>query len=59
MGTQVRSCPKCFRLMWIKEEQFEYLDESTIRVKCPHCRQMVRFTVVTQGATATGPKMGH
>jgi RNase P subunit RPR2 len=59
MTTQVRSCPKCFQLMWLKEEQYERLDETTIRGKCPHCGSLVRFSLVTEGANASGPKMGH
>lgn len=59
MGTQVRSCPKCFQLMWLKEDQIEVLDENTIRAKCPHCDTLVRVKLVTEGANATGPKMGH
>jgi len=59
MSTQVRSCPKCFQLMWLKPEQYEPLDERTVRTKCPHCGAAVRFKLVTEGSTATGPKMGH
>ncbi len=59
MGTQVRACPKCFKLMWVKEEQVEYLDDDTIRCTCPHCSESVRFKLVTQGSNADGPKMGH
>ncbi|MCP9451070.1 MAG: hypothetical protein NNA23_00130 [Nitrospira sp.] len=59
MSTQVRTCPKCFRLMWLKSEQYELVDDVTIRTKCPHCHATVRFTLITQGANATGPKMGH
>jgi len=59
MSTQVRSCPKCFQLMWLNEGQYEVLDEATVRTKCPHCGSTVRFQLVTTGANATGPKMGH
>lgn len=59
MGTQVRSCPKCFQLMWLKEDQFEFLDDNTVRARCPHCNQLVRVNLVTEGANSTGPKMGH
>lgn len=59
MTTQVRSCPKCFQLMWLTGEQYELLDETTIRATCPHCRSVVRFALVSQGANAAGPKMGH
>jgi len=59
MATQVRSCPKCFQLMWLKENDFEQLGEETIRATCPHCGSVVRFKLVTAGENATGPKMGH
>lgn len=59
MATQVRSCPKCFQLMWLKADQYEVLDAETVRSKCPHCGATVRFKLVSQGSTATGPKMGH
>jgi DNA-directed RNA polymerase subunit M/transcription elongation factor TFIIS len=59
MATQVRSCPKCSQLMWLREDQYEVLDEETLRSKCPHCGSAVRFKLVTVGENATGPKMGH
>lgn len=59
MATQVRSCPKCFQLMWLKPSEYESLDEETMRAKCPHCGSVVRFKLVSQGENATGPKMGH
>jgi RNase P subunit RPR2 len=59
MATQVRSCPNCFQLMWLKADQYEVLDEETLRTRCPHCGATVRFKLVSQGSTATGPKMGH
>jgi len=59
MTTQVRSCTKCFQLMWLTGEQYELLDETTVRAKCPHCGSAVRFALVSQGANAAGPKMGH
>lgn len=59
MATQVRSCPKCFQLMWLKQDEYEQLDEATIRVTCPHCGSAVRFKLVSEGANATGPKVGH
>lgn len=59
MATQVRSCPKCFQLMWLKHNEYEILDEETIRAKCPHCGSTVRFNLVSKGENATGPKMGH
>lgn len=59
MATQVRSCPKCFQLMWLRDDQYERLDEVTLRAKCPHCGSTVRLKLVSEGANATGPKMGH
>jgi RNase P subunit RPR2 len=59
MSTQVRSCPKCFQLMWLKPDEYELLDEATVRAKCPHCGSAARFKLVTEGSNATGPKMGH
>jgi len=59
MATQVRTCPKCSLLMWVKEEEIEQQDENTIRLKCPHCHETVRFKLVSEGSNATGPKMGH
>lgn len=55
----VKTCPKCRLLMWVKEEVIEYPDENTMRMKCPHCHETVTFKLVTQGANAAGPKMGH
>ena len=57
--TTVRTCPMCGRLMWLKETDIELLDENTLRTKCPHCEEIVRLKLVTQGANAAGPKMGH
>jgi phage FluMu protein Com len=45
--------------MWLTADQYELLDEGTIRTKCPHCGALVRFKLVTEGPNATGPKMGH
>ena len=45
--------------MWIKDDEVEALDETTIRIKCPHCHELVRLKLVSQGANAAGPKMGH
>ena len=59
MVTQVRQCPKCFKLMWVKGDDIEQPDEHTIRYKCPHCSETVRFKLVTEGNNADGPKMGH
>lgn len=55
----VKACPRCSRLMWVKEEDVVYPDELTMQMTCPHCRQTVRLKLVTQGANAAGPKMGH
>ena len=59
MATQVRSCPKCFQLMWLKPSEYESLDEETVRAKCPHCGSAVGLSLVSEGENATGPKMGH
>ncbi|HEU4684868.1 MAG TPA: hypothetical protein VFS39_10245 [Nitrospira sp.] len=59
MTTQVRACPKCFKLMWLKQDEYEFLNEETIRAKCPHCGSTVRFKLVLEGANASGPKMGQ
>lgn len=59
MSTQVRTCPKCFQLMWLKPDQYEMLDDIFVRTKCPHCLATVRFRLVSEGANAAGPKMGH
>lgn len=45
--------------MWLKEDQFEFLDDNTVRTRCPHCNTLVRVKLVTEGANSTGPKMGH
>jgi hypothetical protein len=45
--------------MWLKEETIEHPDESTMRATCPHCSQVVTLKLVSHGANATGPKMGH
>ena len=57
--TTVKTCPKCAQLIWLKENEIERLDEDTIRMKCPHCQEPVRFKLVTLGSNAAGPKMGH
>jgi hypothetical protein len=57
--TKVKSCPRCFKLMWPKESDLEYLDEDTVRTKCPHCQELVRIKLVSVGSNAAGPKMGH
>ncbi|MGH7231393.1 MAG: hypothetical protein ACREJU_08540 [Nitrospiraceae bacterium] len=45
--------------MWLKDGDVELLDENTIRTKCPHCQELIRFKLVTEGSNAAGPKMGH
>ena len=45
--------------MWIKDEDVEYVDDNTIRAKCPHCQQTITMKLVVQGSNAAGPKMGH
>jgi hypothetical protein len=45
--------------MWPKEADLEYLDENTVRTKCPHCHELVRIKLVMSGANAAGPQMGH
>lgn len=59
MSTQVRTCPKCFQLMWLRADEYEILDAETVRGKCPHCGNVARFKLVTTGSNALGPKMGH
>ncbi len=45
--------------MWLKPNEYEPIDEETVRAKCPHCGSTVRFKLVSEGANAAGPKMGH
>lgn len=59
MAQIVKACLRCGLLMWVKEEALTYLDENTVRTTCPHCQQIVRLKLVSQGANAAGPKMGH
>lgn len=59
MAQLVKACPRCSLLMWVQEDQIEHLDEDTIRTTCPHCQQSVRVRLVSRGANADGPKMGH
>jgi hypothetical protein len=56
---QVRTCPRCQLLMWVKDEQVEHVDENSIRLKCPHCEKVSTFKLIVQGSNAAGPKMGH
>jgi len=55
MPLPVRPCPYCSKLMWVKDEAVEWLDADTIRFYCPHCKALVRRTLVEAGANATGP----
>jgi len=45
--------------MWLKTDEYEVLDDETVRAKCPHCGNTARFNLVTVGPNALGPKMGH
>ena len=45
--------------MWLKANDYEPIDEETVRTKCPHCGSTVRFKLIYEGDNATGPKMGH
>ena len=45
--------------MWLKENEYDLLDDETVKAKCPHCGSTVRFKLVSAGANAVGPKMGH
>ena len=46
-------------MFWKKEEEVEYADENTLKVVCNHCHQVLRIPLITQGANAGAPKMGH
>jgi predicted RNA-binding Zn-ribbon protein involved in translation (DUF1610 family) len=50
-----RDCPYCGKLMWVKDESIEWVDEDTIRFHCPHCKTLVRRKLVEVGANAAGP----
>lgn len=41
--------------MWVKDESIEWMDQDTLRFHCPHCRALVRRTLVEVGANAAGP----
>lgn len=45
--------------MWLKQNEVDIVDGETIRAKCSHCNSVVRFRLVSEGANAAGPKMGH
>ena len=59
MSMLVRKCPKCGKLFWKKEEEIQYADENTLKVVCNHCHQTLRIPLITEGANAGAPKMGH
>lgn len=45
--------------MWPKDDQIEYPDDNTLRITCPHCQHIAQFALVSEGANARAPKMGH
>lgn len=55
MPLPVKPCPYCQKLMWVKDETIEWLNETTMRFPCPHCHVLVRRTLVDVGANASGP----
>ena len=55
MPLPVKPCPYCEKLMWVKDESIEWLDEETFRFPCPHCRALVRRKLIDFGANACGP----
>lgn len=59
MATPVRTCPKCSKLMWLTPEHMTECDDTTVRVACPNCQATVRISLISRGANAVGPKMGH
>ena len=59
MPKLVKKCPKCEKLTWIDAQDIEYPDENTWRVICQHCHQVLRIPLITEGANAGAPKMGH
>ena len=38
--------------MWLKTDEYEVLDDETVRAKCPHCGNTARFNLVTVGPNA-------
>ncbi len=59
MPMLVRKCPKCEKLFWVREQDIVYSDKDTLRITCTHCQQVLRILLVTEGANAGMPKMGH
>jgi hypothetical protein len=55
MTVTVKPCPYCEKLMWVKEESIEWLDETTFRFPCPHCHAVVRRKLIAFGENACGP----
>jgi hypothetical protein len=55
MPVPVKACPFCKKLMWVTDESIEWIDETTFRFPCPHCRALVRRRLVEVGANAAGP----
>src|SRR2546427_3574456 len=55
MPIPVKPCPSRNKLMWIKEESIERVDENTTRFRCPPCQPLVRRRLVELGANAAGP----
>jgi transposase-like protein len=55
MPLPVKACPYCSKLMWVRDESVEWIDENTVRFRCPHCQSLVRRNLVEQGANAAGP----
>jgi len=59
MPMLVRKCPKCEKLFWVQEQDIDRSNRDTLRVTCTHCQQVLRIPLVTEGANAGAPKMGH
>jgi hypothetical protein len=55
MPLPVKPCPYCQKLMWVKDDAVEWLNEQTIRFACPHCGALVRRNLVELGPNAAGP----
>jgi hypothetical protein len=55
MPLPVKPCPYCEKLMWVKDEVIEWLDETTMRFPCPHCHVLVRRKLIDFGDNACGP----
>ena len=55
MPIPVKPCPYCSKLMWVRDDSIEWVNEDTIRFPCPHCHALVRRKMVETGDTAAGP----